>query len=341
MILILILFYIDISYGNIINRNINNLKNRFNNLINFINNNNINIDHNKKQLIYDKYYLQHNHHNDADLNIVIDCYHNNNRYNNNNEQENINYNMIYVDKDKAKANNNHHFMKRLNYASLLCRDVYYYTSINQKLKNNFKNKILSVDYINVDNMRVNTIPSSSSTSSSRHSDNIENEIILSIDQNGYPDCIMKFVIYHNDNSDFDDATKDDRSRGYAGGSSRRSTVNEKKFQDCSYDIWIVCRGISDVVFPTFSIHSSIYLSTTYSSIYLSTTHSSIYLPTTHPSIHIYIFIFKIIYSTIHPKLIYHAILLRYFKHERRTLGFLLVFYHSQPRKSLYPSTNLQ
>ena len=285
MILILILFYVDISYGNIINRNINNLKNRFNNLINFINNNNINIDHNKKQLIYDKYYLQHNHHNDADLNIIIDCYHNNNRYNsNNNEHENINYNMIYADRDKAKADNNYHFMKRLNYASLLCRDVYYYTSINQKLKHNFKNKILSVDYINVDNMRVNTIPSSSSsssaaTSSSRHSDNIENEIILSIDQNGYPDCIMKFVIYHNDNSDFDDATKDDRSRGYAGGSSRRSTVNEKKFHDCSYDIWIVCRGISAVVSPT--LYLSIPLS-----IYPPLIPLSICPSLIHPSIHI-------------------------------------------------------
>jgi len=294
MILILILYYIDISHGNIINRNINNLKNRFNNLINFINNNNINIDHYKKQLIYDKYYLQHNHHNDADLNIIIDCYHNNNRYN---EQENINYNMIYANKDKAKVNNNHHFMKRLNYASLLCRDVYYYTSINQKLKNNFKNKILSVDCINVDNMRVNTIPSSSSsssssTSSSRHSDNIENEIILSIDQNGNPDCIMKFVIYHNDNSDFDDTTKDNRSRGYAGGSSRRSTINEKKFHDCSYDIWIVCRGISDVVSPTlYLIHSSIYLPTTHSSIYLPTIHSSIYpflYLSTHHHLHIHI-----------------------------------------------------
>jgi len=302
MILILILFYIDISYGNIINRNINNLKNRFNNLINFINNNNINIDHNKKQLIYDKYYLQHNHHNDADLNIIIDCYHNNNRYNNNynnNEQENIDYNMIYADKDKAKGNKNYHFMKRLNYASLLCRDVYNYTSINQKLKNNFKNKILSVDCINVDNMRVNTIPSSSSssssttTSSSRHSDNIENEIILSIDQNGYPDCIMKFVIYHNDNSDFDDTTKDNRSGGYAGGSSRRSTINEKKFHDCSYDIWIVCRGISDVVSPTlYLIHSSIYLPTTHSSIYpflyLSTHHSFLYLSTHHSFLYLYI-----------------------------------------------------
>lgn len=281
MILIIILCYIDISYGNIINRNINNLKNRFNNLINFINNNNINIDHNKKQLIYDKYYLQHNHHNHDELNVIIDCYHNNNRYNNNNnnnEQDNIHYNMIYADKDKA--NNNYHFMERLNYASLLCRDVYYYTSINQKLKNNFKNKILSVDYINVDNMRVNTTPSSS-TSSSRHIDNIENEIILSIDQNGYPDCIMKFVIYHNDNSDLHDATKDDRSRGHAGGSSRSSTVNEKKFHDCSYDIWIVCRGISDIVSPT--LYLSILLS-----IYPSLILLSIYPPLIHPSIHSFV-----------------------------------------------------